>query len=194
MRSLGNCKPIKPRKESRYAKFWMSPFSMSPEADQPSIPLQEVLFEPSTYTCDSRHHNLIAFQLEVGLLRRVLQAAGANDADSLEVSSLLCCTRLQSSRHSQYMLLNSVFDEYCQWYTTFECCCHAQVKLAMRAVPTGTNTPPVSKPFLTFTCRGLNLNMVQDLPISKPHLPAGYSACANNTQHFFEQIVALDPC
>ena len=28
------------------------------------------------------------------------------------------------------------------------------------------------KPFLTFTCRGPNLNMVQDLPISKPHMPA----------------------
>ncbi|BDA43309.1 hypothetical protein COCOBI_04-3210 [Coccomyxa sp. Obi] len=90
----------------------------------------DILFEPNTYTCDSRHHNLIAFQLEVGLLRRVLQAAGAHDADSLEV------------------------------------------KLAMRAVPTGANTAPVSKPFLTFTCRGPNLNMVQDLPISKPHLPA----------------------
>ena len=49
--------------------------------------LQEVLFEPNTYICDSRHNNLIAFQLEVGLLRRVLQAAGAHDADSLEVSS-----------------------------------------------------------------------------------------------------------
>lgn len=49
--------------------------------------IQEVLFEPNTYTCESRHNNLIAFQFEVGLLRRVLQAAGANDADSLEVST-----------------------------------------------------------------------------------------------------------
>ena len=46
---------------------------------------QDVLFEPGTYTCDSRHQNLIAFQFELGLLRRVLHAAGANDAESLEV-------------------------------------------------------------------------------------------------------------
>ena len=47
-----------------------------------------------------------------------------------------------------------------------------QVKLSMRSVPVGNNSPPVPKPFLTFTCRGPNLNMVQDLPISKPHAPA----------------------
>lgn len=52
--------------------------------------VQDILFEPNTYICDSRHKNLIAFQLEVGLLRRVLQAAGAHDADSLEVSALSC--------------------------------------------------------------------------------------------------------
>ena len=47
-----------------------------------------MLFEPDTYTCDSRHLNLIAFEFEVALLRRVLQAAGANDNDSLEVLDL----------------------------------------------------------------------------------------------------------
>ena len=47
-----------------------------------------------------------------------------------------------------------------------------QVKLAMRSVPMPGDAPSVPKPFLTFTCRGPNLNMVQDLPISKPHLPA----------------------
>ena len=52
--------------------------------------IQDVLFEPNTYTCDSRHENLIAFQFDLGLLRRVLQAAGANDAESLEVSLLIC--------------------------------------------------------------------------------------------------------
>lgn len=46
-----------------------------------------------------------------------------------------------------------------------------QVKLAMRSVPMPGDAPSVPKPFLTFTCRGSNLNMVQDLPISKPHLP-----------------------
>ncbi len=49
--------------------------------------LQDVLFETNMYTCDSRHQNLIAFQFELPLLRRVLQAAGANDAESLEVCS-----------------------------------------------------------------------------------------------------------
>ncbi|CAK0780782.1 hypothetical protein CVIRNUC_005173 [Coccomyxa viridis] len=90
----------------------------------------DVLFEPNSYTCDSRHQNLIAFQFELALLRRVLQAAGANDAESLEV------------------------------------------KLTMRSVPMPGGAPSVPKPFLTFTCRGPNLNMVQDLPISKPHMPA----------------------
>ena len=47
-----------------------------------------------------------------------------------------------------------------------------QVKLTMRSVPMPGDAPSVPKPFLTFTCRGPNLNMVQDLPISKPHLPA----------------------
>lgn len=61
-------------------------FSRSGSDGHPFL-LQEVLFEPNTYICDSRHSNLIAFQLEVGLLRRVLQAAGAHDADSLEVCS-----------------------------------------------------------------------------------------------------------
>ena len=60
---------------------------------------------------------------------------------------------------------------------------NAQVKLAMRAVPTGANTVPVSKPFLTFTCRGPNLNMVQDLPISKPHLPAGMPLLPRRVVH-----------
>ena len=47
-----------------------------------------------------------------------------------------------------------------------------QVKLAMRSVPMPGDAPSVPKPILTITCRGPNLNMVQDLPISKPHLPA----------------------
>ena len=47
-----------------------------------------------------------------------------------------------------------------------------QVKLTMRSVPMPGGAPSVPKPFLTFTCRGPNLNMVQDLPISKPHMPA----------------------
>ena len=51
-----------------------------------------------------------------------------------------------------------------------------QVKLTMRSVPMPGGAPSVPKPFLTFTCRGPNLNMVQDLPISKPHMPARAAA------------------
>ena len=43
----------------------------------------------------------------------------------------------------------------------------------MRTVPGACDgSQGGAKPFLTFTCRGPNLNMVQDLPISKPHSPA----------------------
>ena len=91
MRSLGDCKLSKPLQECfELHKILDVPASPLFASDGQPILLQEVLFEPNTYICDSRHNNLIAFQLEVGLLRRVLQAAGANDADSLEVSSSLC--------------------------------------------------------------------------------------------------------
>ena len=60
---------------------------------------QDVLFEPGTYTCDSRHQNLIAFQFELGLLRRVLHAAGANDAESLEVCLSTCAERCTCCSH-----------------------------------------------------------------------------------------------
>lgn len=42
-----------------------------------------------------------------------------------------------------------------------------QVKLAMRSGPMPSAAPAMPKPFLTFTCRGPNLNMIQNLPISK---------------------------
>jgi len=46
---------------------------------------QDVLFSPATYSICSKHHNLIAFNVELGLLLRVLRAAGANEAELLEV-------------------------------------------------------------------------------------------------------------
>ena len=47
---------------------------------------QEILFEASlVFNCVSRHNNLIGFQCEVALFRRVLQAAGAHGAECLEV-------------------------------------------------------------------------------------------------------------
>ena len=69
--------------------------------------VQEVLFEPSAYTCDSRHKNLIAFQFDLALLRRVLQAAEANDADTVEVSqhNLLSLAHLVASEQELPMSL-----------------------------------------------------------------------------------------
>ncbi len=93
---------------------------------------QAALFEPGTVNVQSRHRNLIAFQLEVGLLLRVMRAAAANGADRLEV------------------------------------------KLTMRALPgSGAEGAPVGRPYLTYTSKGQNLHMVQDLPISKPYPPSG---------------------
>lgn len=44
-----------------------------------------------------------------------------------------------------------------------------EVKLAMRTMPSGATTQPVSRPYLTFASKGNNLNMTQDLPVSKPY-------------------------
>ena len=44
-----------------------------------------------------------------------------------------------------------------------------EVKLAMRTLSTGPSTQPVSRPYLTFASKGHNLNMTQDLPVSKPY-------------------------
>jgi HUS1 checkpoint protein len=43
------------------------------------------LFHPDTYSISSKHHNLIAFQVELGLLMRVLRGAGANEVEVLDV-------------------------------------------------------------------------------------------------------------
>lgn len=93
--------------------------------------MQEAIFEANSLRLESKHHNLIAFGLELALLSRVLRAAGANDADLLEV------------------------------------------KLALKNVPSGTDGATHSRPFLTFTSQGANLNMVQDLPITKPFVAEG---------------------
>ncbi|KAL3150371.1 hypothetical protein ABBQ32_000210 [Trebouxia sp. C0010 RCD-2024] len=44
-----------------------------------------------------------------------------------------------------------------------------EVKLAMRTLSIGPSTQPVSRPYLTFASKGHNLNMTQDLPVSKPY-------------------------
>lgn len=44
-----------------------------------------------------------------------------------------------------------------------------EVKLAMRTYSSGPSTQPVSRPYLTFASKGHNLNMTQDLPVSKPY-------------------------
>ncbi|GFR43925.1 hypothetical protein Agub_g5061 [Astrephomene gubernaculifera] len=45
----------------------------------------ETLFHLETYRCQSKHYNLIAFQLEVGLLLRVLKGAAATNAEVVDV-------------------------------------------------------------------------------------------------------------
>ena len=45
------------------------------------------------------------------------------------------------------------------------------MKLTERPVPGGGR-----RPFLTFICRGPNLHMVQDLPVSRPHGPGEVDA------------------
>lgn len=44
-----------------------------------------MLFEAGSFNVQSRHHNLIAFSLDVGLLLKVLRSASGNDAERLEV-------------------------------------------------------------------------------------------------------------
>ncbi|GLI58573.1 hypothetical protein VaNZ11_000200 [Volvox africanus] len=45
----------------------------------------ETLFEVESYRCQSKHFNLIAFQVEVGLLLRVLKGAAATNSEMVEV-------------------------------------------------------------------------------------------------------------
>ncbi|KAG2453525.1 hypothetical protein HYH02_001745 [Chlamydomonas schloesseri] len=45
----------------------------------------ETLFDTATYRCQSKHYNLIAFQVEVGLLLRVLKGAAATNAHVVDV-------------------------------------------------------------------------------------------------------------
>lgn len=48
-----------------------------------------------------------------------------------------------------------------------------ELKLCMRQLPAAASTQPVSKPFLAFSSKGHNINMVQDMPVSKPLTAAG---------------------
>ncbi|KAL0029993.1 hypothetical protein WJX77_012183 [Trebouxia sp. C0004] len=47
-----------------------------------------------------------------------------------------------------------------------------EVKLAMRTMSGGPSCQSVSRPYLTFASKGHNLNMTQDLPVSKPYTAA----------------------
>ncbi|MEW5306212.1 MAG: hypothetical protein WDW36_008695 [Sanguina aurantia] len=46
---------------------------------------QDKLFDTDTYVCQSKHHNLIAFTIELTLLSRVLRGAMTNSATSVQV-------------------------------------------------------------------------------------------------------------
>lgn len=56
-----------------------------------------------------------------------------------------------------------------------------EVKLAMRTLSTGPWTQPVSRPYLTFASKGHNLNMTQDLPVSKPYTAGRKSMLLRHT-------------
>lgn len=47
--------------------------------------LQDVLFEPQTYKVVSKHHNLVAFSVDMALMLKVLRSAVAHDADTLDM-------------------------------------------------------------------------------------------------------------
>ena len=51
-----------------------------------------------------------------------------------------------------------------------------EVKLAMRTLSTGPSSQPISRPYLTFASKGHNLNMTQDLPVSRPYTAGRKSA------------------
>lgn len=55
-----------------------------------------------------------------------------------------------------------------------------EVKLAMRTLSVGPSTQPVSRPYLTFASKGHNLNMTQDLPVSKPYTAGRKSVVFHN--------------
>lgn len=52
-----------------------------------------------------------------------------------------------------------------------------EVKLSMRAMPAAAGTQPVPKPYLSFASKGHNLNMHQNLPVSRPYTPSCESEC-----------------
>jgi len=53
-----------------------------------------VLFEQGTFNVQSRHHNLIAFSVDVGLLLKVLRSASGNDTERLEAKLVQKAVRL----------------------------------------------------------------------------------------------------
>jgi len=44
-----------------------------------------------------------------------------------------------------------------------------EVKLAMRTLAAGATSQQLPRPYLTFASKGHNLNMTQELPVSKPY-------------------------
>ena len=64
------------------------PSTQASESRSPHLALwllQEILFDPQSYKCESRHKNLVAFTFDVTLMLRVLRSAHVNSADLLEV-------------------------------------------------------------------------------------------------------------
>ena len=104
---------------------------------------RDVVFEAENFVCQSKHQfNMIAFEGELKLFERVLHGAFTNQADGLELK--LSLRRLPNAPPPP-------------------------AGAEAGAANTTANTAnTITRPFLTFTSKGSNLNMVQELPISKP--------------------------
>ena len=71
-----------------------------------------------------------------------------------------------------------------------------ELKLCMRQLPASGTTPPVAKPFLAFSSKGHNLNLVQDMPVSKPLSATGVAHsndCCSNLYPPFPVHVMSQP-
>lgn len=140
--------------------------------------LQAVLFKPDAFKVVSRHHNMIAFAVDMGLLSKALHSAVNNDADEIDMKltqkavlvpgsedgetenrPFLCITsRVRRDtlvqRQWQTLLGGDVSQQACAGS-----CSILSVKCDLNCL--GCNC-------VCAAVQGSALNLVQDLPISKP--------------------------
>lgn len=64
------------------------------------FPVQEVVFEPDTYTIESRCRDYIAFSCDIGLITKVLSSASINEALTIDIR--LAVRTMTASGEGQY--------------------------------------------------------------------------------------------